>query len=223
MFLSSHNPTVKVGSILLVTILLTVWFSVKLISAATLTHTNNKPTQFAQTTTSPAADIVTSTVYLPFIGNCINYSPRQPLTASTSFGGTITLTNPIECNYQVAPAEPLTVSGRISNQTGGQIWVLVYPHKTTNYYPQADIGCPPTTIVPDPQGNWSVIAYLGKKGNPSEWFDIVVVITDNVGHQRFIDYFDVGCTSDQWPGIPASEMQSLNITEKYVVTLKTTP
>ena len=70
-------------------------------------------------------------------------------------------------------------------------------------------------------GNWNVPAYLGLRGGPPEWFDIVVVLADPEASQFLSDTVQRGCQIGSYLGIQAAQLNQMAITEKGYITVQT--
>lgn len=70
-------------------------------------------------------------------------------------------------------------------------------------------------------GNWQVPIYLGEQGGDPEWFDIVVILTDQAASQFLSDWVQQGCQAGEYSGIPAAQLEQMNITEKSYTTVQT--
>jgi hypothetical protein len=101
---------------------------------------------------------------------------------------------------------------------------LVYPPNGL-YYPQSPNACStPFAPPPDQTGNnWSVNTYLGRVGSDPEWFDIVVVLTDQETSNFLGNWLHNGClaTPNNFTGIDAQTLESMNIIEQTYITVQT--
>ena len=149
-------------------------------------------------------------------------STRPPLQTGVNYGGTVTIDTPANCTIDYVPESPVYTSGTyLSVPQETTIWVLVYPPNGL-YYPQSPNACATPNAPPPIQGggNWNVDTYLGKKGNPPEQFDIVVVLADQAASTDFSNWLRDGC-SQGFGGIEPSVLKGKNITERTFITVKT--
>ena len=149
-------------------------------------------------------------------------STRSTLQTGVSYAGTVSINTPANCTVDYVPESPVDTRGTYSGiPTDTTIWVLVYPPNEL-YYPQSPNACA-TPIAPPPiqgGGNWNVDTYLGQKGNPPQWFDIVVVLTDQTASDYLSNWLHDGCTQG-FSGIEPSVLEGMNITEKTFITVRT--
>jgi hypothetical protein len=75
------------------------------------------------------------------------------------------------------------------------IWVLVFVHEVGRYYPQ--------NAVADVQadGCWSSITYFGQAGDASLKFDVLAVLADQDGQDRFGAYLSRARDRTDYPGL----------------------
>jgi hypothetical protein len=99
------------------------------------------------------------------------------------------------------------------------MWVLVYPPNMV-YFPQSPNACDGAKMDWG-LGKWQVPVYLGTKGGEPEQYDIVVVLVDQETSQFFSDWLREGCQVGGYLGIPASQLEQVNITEKDHITVQT--
>ena len=62
--------------------------------------------------------------------------------------------------------------------------------------------------------------YLGLKGNQPEWFDIVIVLTDQTASDFLSNWLRNGCSAG-FSGINPTVLNQMNITEKTYITVQT--
>jgi hypothetical protein len=208
---------------------------VTLISTSTSTFTP-KP---GATTTTPAVTVVlptsTFTPIPPPIIPPTSIPPTQtpsqtttvcqstrPYLNTASYGGTATIYSPAHCSTGHLPEYPIYTSGVYSGiPEGSVVWVLVYAQNGL-YYPQSPNAC--AVPAPPPNqggGSWNVDSYLGLQANPEpEWFDIVVVVTDQATSDFLSNWLDTGCPNN-FSGIDRAVLSQMNITEKAFITVRT--
>jgi len=147
-------------------------------------------------------------------------SARPPLEGAVDFAGRVEITTPSGGTTGLPAESPILVAGTYEGISGGvDIWVLVYPPNMV-YYIQSPSACDGAKTA-QAGGNWQVPVYLGGRGGPPECFDIVVVLADQEASQFFSDKVEQMCQSRQFYGIPAAQLEQMNITEKSYITVQT--
>ena len=63
--------------------------------------------------------------------------------------------------------------------------------------------------------------YLGKTGGPPEWFDIVVILTDQEASQWLGGWLVEGYQRGEYEGISADLLNLMAITEKGFIVVQT--
>lgn len=170
------------------------------------------PTSTEIAATSTGVPDLTPTVSTPE-PQCDSFRP--PLDGAADFAGTVKIVTLENC-----------VTGLPNNFTlagtyGGipediDIWVLVYP-TNSKYYPQSPDVCAGEKPS-QAGGKWEVPIALG---GPPQQYDIVAVLADKDASQFFSDWLRQGCNTGSFPGIPANQLESMNITEKDHITVST--
>lgn len=162
------------------------------------------------------------TTFLPIVLNwwCTYQSARPPLQGTANFAGEVEILTPRNCTTGLATETPILTTGTYTGTPAGVIlWVLAYA-PTYFYYPQSPNACegkPPS----QGGGNWQVPVYLGEKGGDAEWFDIVVIVTDQEASDFLGDWVQQGCQSGKYSGIPAAQLEQMNITDKGYISVQT--
>lgn len=157
----------------------------------------------------------TPTVALP--PECQSFRP--PLKGAADFAGKVEIMTPNNCTTGLPTETNITVAGTYEGIPDDvDIWVLVYSPNLV-YYPQSPNSCEGVKL-PKGGGRWQGQATLGLKGGDPEWFDIVVVLTDQETSLFFIDWHLQGCQSG-YKGISADELEQRKITEKGYITVQT--
>ena len=167
------------------------------------------------------ADTGAYTTYLPFISwECPYQSNRPPLQGTASFPGEVKFRTPRNCTTDLEAESRVDATGTYTRTpTDTIVWVLAYSPEDL-YYPQspnACVGKPPEQIG----GWWQVPLYLGKTGGPPEWFDIVVILTDEGTSQWLGEWLVEGCQNGEYEGISASLLNLMAITEKGHIVVQT--
>lgn len=145
-------------------------------------------------------------------------SPRLPLPPpAKEFRGNVRLTS-----HKTGDRLPHAVSvrGSYSNVSPAlEIWVLVYPHDSKRYYPQAIDACSaePAEKLGTIWGDVPVYLGRGPEFDVGKRFDIVVVLADNPASLFFRDTLRNWCERSSYPGIlpkdlPAGIMEKDSIT-----------
>jgi hypothetical protein len=149
-------------------------------------------------------------------------SPRSRLVGAATYPGDITLDTLSNCTSGLQAEAAVNAAGHYSNTPPGTtIWVLVYPWTQGSYYPQTPFAC--NSPAPPPvqgNGDWNVNVYLGQKEKPPEWFDIVVLVTDQAASDFIGNWVHSGCPNN-YSGIPPWQLEQLNITEKFSISVET--
>jgi hypothetical protein len=161
------------------------------------------------------------TSYLPFVSKpCPYQSIRPPLQGTANFPGVVEILTPLNCTTGVTAESRLDATGTYTGTPANVIlWVLAYSPEGL-YYPQspnAREGKPPLQVG----GYWQVPLYLGKKGGPPEWFDIVVILTDEAVSQWLGDWVKEGYQNGEYEGISADLLNLMAITEKRYIVVQT--
>jgi hypothetical protein len=147
-------------------------------------------------------------------------SARPPLEGAADFAGEVEITTPSNCKTDLQTESPIPVAGTYEGIPDGvDIWVLVYPPNMV-YYIQSPSACDGAKMA-QTGGNWQVPVYLGGKTGPPEWFDIVVVLADQEASQFFSSSVMQMCQSGEYYGIPATQLEQMNIIEKGFITVQT--
>jgi hypothetical protein len=147
-------------------------------------------------------------------------SARPPLEAAADFAGTVEITTPSSGTTGLPAESPILVAGTYDRIPDGvDIWVLAYPPNLI-YYIQSPSACNGAMIAPA-GGNWQVPVFLGTRDGTPECFDIVVVLADPEASQFFSDTVQQMCQSGHFYGIPAAQLEQMNITEKGFITVQT--
>jgi hypothetical protein len=184
------------------------------------TYTAIPPTPVPSSTALPPTQIPTSTATsLPSPNPCV--STRIPLTGP-SYPGEAIINSPATCSTNHPPETEIPTSGTYSGvPTGLFIWILAYSPEGL-YYPQSPDACA-ARIADQGNGIWSVPVYLGNRdGGPPEWFDIVVVVTDQSTSDYLAAWVQSGClNNNNFVGIPPSDLVGRNVTEKNFIRVET--
>jgi hypothetical protein len=162
------------------------------------------------------------TNYLPIVLHMCEYqSTRPPLQGTVSFPGAAEILTPLNCTTGVTAESHLDATGTYTGTPANVIiWVLAYSPEDL-YYPQSPDACagePPTQVG----GYWQVPLYLGEEGGPPEWFDIVVILTDQDASQFLGNWVKEGCQRGEYEGIFADLLNVMAITEKGYIVVQTT-
>jgi MinD-like ATPase involved in chromosome partitioning or flagellar assembly len=172
--------------------------------------------------TDNTEDIIEPPPTATITSTCPHLSSRTYLQGTASYSGQVTINNPANCTTAYEPETAIDTRGAYSRiPPGTLIWVLIYPPNGL-YYPQSPNACA-TPIAPPPiqgGGNWNVDTFLGLKGNPPEWFDIVVVLTDQTTSDYLSDWLHDGCLAG-FSGIEPAVLEQMDITEKAYITVQT--
>lgn len=185
---------------------------------ATPSHTQPPNTETLQATESPEE-----------ISVCPN-SNRIPITGE-AHPGSITIDYPANCSTGYTPETKIEMGGSYSGVLSDiVIWVLVYPPNEL-YYPQSPSACATPTAPPPNRDviaeTWSVDLYLGSQSNPfSEWFDVVVVLTDQEASNFLSNWLYTACqvtppAVPEFTGISPATLLQMNIIEKSVIQIRT--
>ena len=161
------------------------------------------------------------TTYLPFISRPCPYQSTRPLLqGTTSLLGEVEILTPTNCTTGLHTETSYDAFGTCGEIPDGvDIWLLVYP-PNEQYYPQspdASKGWPPFCAG----GYWQVPVYLGEKGGPSEWFDIVAILADQEASQFLSDWVREGCERGEYWGISPDLLERMAVTEKSYVVVQT--
>jgi hypothetical protein len=162
------------------------------------------------------------TIYLPLVLNppCPYQSPRPSLQGTANFAGEVEILTPRHCTTGFSAEMSIIVSGTYTRTPANVIlWVLAYAPNSLYYVqsPDACNGEPPYQV----DGYWQVPAYLGLKGGAPEWFDLVVVLTDEETSQFLSNVVRQGCQSGIYIGITAAQLNQMAITEKDFISVQT--
>jgi hypothetical protein len=145
---------------------------------------------------------------------------RPPLRGAADFAGEVEIITPSNCTTGLPTENPIPVAGTYEGIPNSvDIWMLVYPPNMV-YYIQSPSACDGAKMA-QAGGNWQVPVYLGAKGGGPEWFDIVVVLADQEASQFFSSSVKQMCQSRRYYGIPAAQLEQMNITEKNYITVQT--
>ena len=145
---------------------------------------------------------------------------RPPVTGAADFAGEVKIVTPSNCTTGLPTESPIPVAGTYEGIPNGvDIWMLVYPPNMV-YYIQSPSACEGAKMA-QTGGNWQVPVYLGSKAGPPEWFDIVVVLADQEASQFLSSSVMQMCQSGEYYGIPATQMEQMNIIEKGFITVQT--
>lgn len=149
-------------------------------------------------------------------------SSRSPLKGAIDFTGEVAIKGLKDCAIGLSADGHITVTGTYEGILDNvDIWLLLYaPHAL--YYPQSPDACSGVKMS-RAGGKWQVPIFFGTKDGEPDWFDIVVVLTDQVSSQSLIDWGLDGCEKDWlgYPGFSAHELEKMNITEKAYITVQT--
>jgi hypothetical protein len=161
------------------------------------------------------------TTYLPFVSRpCPYQSTRPSLQGTANFPGEVEILTPPNCATGVPAESRLDATGTYTGTPANVIlWVLAYSPEDL-YYPQSPDACagkPPTQVG----GYWQVPLYLGEVGGPPEWFDIVVILTDQAASQWLGEWLTAGCPNGEYEGISADLLNLMAITEKRYIVVQT--
>jgi hypothetical protein len=167
------------------------------------------------------ADTGAYTTYLPFVSKgCLYHSTRPPLRGTGNFPGEVKILTPTNCITGLQAESRVDATGTYTRTpTETVVWVLAYSPEDL-YYPQspnAREGKPPLQVG----GYWQVPLYLGKKGGLPEWFDIVVILTDEAVSQWLGDWVKEGYQNGEYEGISADLLNVMAITEKAAIVVQT--
>ncbi len=170
----------------------------------------------------PLADnTYTYTTFLPIVYKMCPYqSIRPPLQGTANFAGEVKILTPWDCTTGIPAETPVLATGTYSGTPASvTLWVLAYV-PNSSYYPQSPDACQGVPPYQD-GGNWQVPVYLGRKGGTPEWFDIVVILTDQAASQFLSNHVRRGCLSGRYVGIPAVQLNQMAIIEKSHITVQT--
>ena len=152
------------------------------------------------------------------IPECESFRPR--LQGAADFAGEVEIKTPDNCTTGLPTETIIPAAGTYEGIPDDvDIWMLVYPPNLL-FYPQLLNACEGANMIWG-DGKWQVPVYLGAKGGDPEWFDIVVVLVDQETSQFFSDWGRQGCRSGQYLGIPAAQLEQMNITEKSYIIVQT--
>jgi hypothetical protein len=162
----------------------------------------------------------TYTTFLPVVLRNVCYSTRPPLKDTGHFAGEAEILTPADCTTGIPAESHLMAMGTYSGTPGSAIlWVLAYA-PNQYYYPQSPNACerePPH----QEGGTWQVPLYLGKKGGEPEWFDIVVILTDQAGSDFLGEWVRAGCLRREYDGLLAAQLEQYAVTEKGHISVQT--
>jgi len=120
-------------------------------------------------------------------------APTEIATAPTQIVTDATITYP--SNGAEVEREEMVRGTSQEVPAGHVIWIVVFPHAASRYYPQdrqADI---------EAKGDWTSKAYIGVEENVGEGFDIIAVIADEAGQGVFRRYFEDARKNNDWRGL----------------------
>lgn len=150
---------------------------------------------------------------------------RSQLPNTGGFGGTVAINAPGQCTTGIEAESAVNMAGIYSGiSQDAKIWVLAFPPNEL-YYPQSPNACagePPSFG----DGSWQVTIFLGAKegaGTPSppEWFDVVVIQTDEATSQFLSSHVQAGCQAGSYTGLTVSDLSQWSITEMDFITVQT--
>jgi hypothetical protein len=145
---------------------------------------------------------------------------RPRLTGVADFAGDVEIKTPTNCTTGLSTETIIPVAGTYEGIPADvEIWVFTYPPNLV-YYVQSPNACEGAKMSWG-DGKWQVPIYLGEKGGGPEWFDIVVVLTDQEAGQFLSDWVRQCCQQRSYQGIPAAQLEQMNITEKNYITVQT--
>jgi hypothetical protein len=161
------------------------------------------------------------TSYLPIVLRMCPYqSTRPPLQGTASFAGEAEILTPPHCTTGLPAEEYVPATGTYTGKpTNVTLWVLACTPDLL-YYPQSPDAC--EGKPPDQTGRyWQVPLYLGEKGGEPEWFDVVVILTDQEASQFLSDWVREGCQDGEYRGISADLLNLMAITEEAFISVQT--
>ena len=127
---------------------------------------------------------------------------------------------PKNCTTGIAAETPVLATGTFAGTPAdATLWVLAYGPNLL-YYPQSPDACQGEPPIQE-GGVWQVPLYLGKRGGAPEWFDVVVVLTDQAASQFLSNTVKRGCQIGRYSGIPALQLNQMAIAEKGYITVQT--
>jgi hypothetical protein len=184
-------------------------------SAAAEIPVEFQPLPLSISTSSSVVNLVTTESSSPV---CPSLRPR--LKGAADFAGRVEITTPSNCTTDLRTETRITVAGTYEGVSDDvDIWVLAYPPNMI-YYIQSPNACEGAKMAQG-GGKWQVPVYLGEQGGDPEWFDIVVVLADQEASQFFSDWVKRCCQNKRYEGIPAAQLEQMNITEKGFITVQT--
>ena len=191
------------------------------LSTAAADNATQRGNEGPPTMLSDGTGVYTTFLPIVFKNLCLYESTRPPLRDTGNFPGEVEILTPPNCTTGIPPETAVLASGTYTGTPNDVIiWVLAYA-PTGLYYPQSPNACagvPPFQSL----GIWQVQAYFGEKGGPPEWFDLVVVLTDQRLSDFLSDWVQEGCWRGIYWGIPAAVLEKMNITEKGFICVQTT-
>ena len=167
------------------------------------------------------ASTVTYTHFLPIVfrNGCPGLS-RPRLEGMANFSGVVSILAPQHCTTGFLAETPIAVNGTYTNTPNNTfVWVLVYASNQL-YYPQSPNACT-GEVAYQAAGQWQVPIYLGESGGSPEQFEVVVILADPAASQFLSDHLKEGCLNGYYEGIPAADLEQMNITEKRYVSVQT--
>jgi len=185
---------------------------------STFTYTPTFTPTFTRTSTPTKTFTPSYTPSLPPV--CLTISPYID---TASFSGSAWINTPAHCTTNITSGEPIPASGGYAALPPGTIlWVFVYPPNGP-FYPQSPNACAssPSPYPSQGGGGWSVPVYFGNLGDPSKFFDLVVMVTDQAGSDYIGQRLYEDCSGGFFDGISAGDLASLDITTKATITIKT--
>lgn len=164
---------------------------------------------------TPSPEAIPTVAPIP---ECQSFRPG--LKGAADFAGDVELKTPDNCTTGLPTGTIIPVAGTYKGIPDDvDIWVLIYAPNLV-YYAQSPNFCEGAKMSWG-DGRWQVPIYLGAKDGYPEWFDIVVVLTDQETSQFLSEWLREGCQGGQYSGIPAAQLEQMNITEKSYITVQT--
>lgn len=171
---------------------------------------------------TPLTDTESYTVFLPLAMNlwCQYQSARPLLQGTADYAGEVEILTPLHCTTGLPAEEDILTTGTYTRTPDNvTLWVLAFAPNFL-YYVQSPNACEGELPFQE-NGEWNVPIYLGEKGGESEWFDIVVILTDQTTSQFLSDWVRQGCLDGDYRGITPTLLNTMAITEKDFITIQT--
>jgi hypothetical protein len=192
-----------------------------IISSGCAVHPGNStgPTQTpAQTATQTPAQTATQTPAQTATQTPAQTATQTPAQSATQMPALKPTTDGSTADVKITyPSDSAivniteTIIGTAKNiPEGQQLWIAIYPHTASKYYPQN-----PVSI--ESNGNWDLPVQFGGALNAGEKFDIIALLADDNAQKKLINYIETSEKAKLFKGVRILPDGSKIITKLTVI------